>query len=413
MMSLAYAALCVFTFALPWENLVVIPGIGTISRVTGLIAFALALFTTVISGRFRRWHPFHISALLFVSLSAAFLMIHAAVKIPIKFGTYVQLAVVLWIVWELAPTRQRLLGLMMSYVFGAYVLAFNTILVYRSEAGIMHRFVSRVFDANEVANLIALALPMAWYLGMTYRKPFFRWVCRGFLLVGVTGIGLTGSRGGMLAGIVALMIVPLTMTKLSPGKLAMGIFLLCISGGLAIKYLPETVLQRLATTQGEVEDGSLGGRVRIWKAGAEAFVARPVFGYGTGSFPIVIAPILGIARASHNSFLSVLVEEGIVGFTFYIGMFVAVFLAALNLPALERRFALITLATLFVAMLPLPWEDNKPAWLILAALLGLAKSRGTETVGPVRQARPRPVAAQPWARRSREPLPPPVRDATA
>lgn len=153
--------------------------------------------------------------------------------------------------------------------------------------------------------------------------------------------------------------------------------------------------------------------MRIWKAGAEAFVARPVFGYGTGSFPLVVAPILGIARASHNSFLSVLVEEGIVGFIFYIGMFVAVFMAALNLPALERRFALVTLATLFVAMLPLPWEDNKPAWFILAALLGLAQSRGTGMVGPVRQAYSRPMAGRPMARRPREPLPPPVRDATA
>ena len=217
----------------------------------------------------------------------------------------------------------------------------------------------------------------------------------------------------MLAGIVGLMIVPLTMTKLSPGKLAMGIFLLCISGGLAIKFLPETVLQRLATTKAEVEDGSLGGRMRIWKAGAEAFVARPVFGYGTGSFPIVVTPILGSARASHNSFLTVLVEQGFVGLVFYLGMFVAVFLAVLNLPPLERRFALVTLATLFVAMLPLPWEDNKPAWLVLAALLGLAQSRGTGTVGPAWQPRQQPMAGQPMATRPRKPLTPPVRDATA
>ena len=32
MNSLAYAALWVFIFALPWQNLIVLPGIGTISR---------------------------------------------------------------------------------------------------------------------------------------------------------------------------------------------------------------------------------------------------------------------------------------------------------------------------------------------------------------------------------------------
>ena len=195
MMSLAYAALCVFTFALPWENLIVIPGIGTISRLTGLIAFGLTLLATVVSGRFRRWHAFHISAVLFVALSVAFLLVNAGSKLPYKLGTYVQLVVVLWVVWELAPSRQRLLGLLLAYVLGAYVPAFNTIMVYRSESGLMHRFASRVFDANEVANLIALALPMAWYLGMTYRQPLRQWVCRGFLLVGLVALGLTGSRG--------------------------------------------------------------------------------------------------------------------------------------------------------------------------------------------------------------------------
>lgn len=42
----------------------------------------------------------------------------------------------------------------------------------------------------------------------------------------------------------------------------------------------------------------------------------------------------------------VLVELGIVGLVLYLSMFVVVFLAVLNLPSLERRFALVLLITL-------------------------------------------------------------------
>jgi O-antigen ligase len=78
---------------------------------------------------------------------------------------------------------------------------------------------------------------------------------------------------------------------------------------------------------------------------------------------------------AHNSFLSVLVEHGIVGFLFYMGMFVAVVVSVLRLPLLERRFALVLLATLGVAMFPLTWEDRRPVWFVLAVLLGLSQTR--------------------------------------
>ncbi|HVD33697.1 MAG TPA: hypothetical protein VNC19_08985, partial [Gemmatimonadales bacterium] len=74
-------------------------------------------------------------------------------------------------------------------------------------------------------------------------------------------------------------------------------------------------------------------------------------------------------------FVSVLVEEGLVGFLLYLSMLIAVFRAILRLPPLERRFGLVVFATLIVAMLPLTWEDRKVVWVILASLLGLAQAQ--------------------------------------
>jgi len=51
-----------------------------------------------------------------------------------------------------------------------------------------------------------------------------------------------------------------------------------------------------------------------------------------------------------------------------------VFLALMRLRGLERRFTLVLLATIAVAMLPLSWDDRKTVWFVLAALAGLARA---------------------------------------
>jgi hypothetical protein len=79
------------------------------------------------------------------------------------------------------------------------------------------------------------------------------------------------------------------------------------------------------------------------------------------------------------------------------------------LPLLDRRFALVLLATLAVIMLPLAWEDHKPAWFVLAALVGLSRTwdaaagsalhrQSSRLRGmPVAGTSPRPEPSQPLA----------------
>jgi O-antigen ligase len=241
--------------------------------------------------------------------------------------------------------------------------------------------------------ILALALPMAWYLGMTASKPYVRWACRAYLPVALLALGLTGSRGGMLASIVGLLIVPLTMTRMSPGRLVTAIAILCLSGGLAVVYVPQKLVARFATTSSEVEGGRIGGRFKLWRAGSRAFALRPVVGYGVSGFKTAVSPFLGSqAQVAHNSFVSLLVEEGLVGFLLYLTMLIAVFRAILRLPPLEQRFGLVLMATLIVTMLPLTWEDRKVVWVILGALLGLSQVQGGGWGQALRQPHPQEAA---------------------
>ena len=288
-------------------------------------------------------------------------------------------------------------------MLGGYVAALATLMLYRQAGNELKRFTAVQSDPNSLAMTLALALPMAWYLGMTYKNPILRWVCRVFIAVGVVAIGLTASRGGMVAATVALMIVPLTMTKLSPGRLIAAVAMLTVSGALAAVYIPDRIVQRLATTGTEVEDLSLGGRFKLWEAGFKALAERPLTGYGAGFWRNAVSPWLGPnPQVAHNSFVSVAVETGIIGLLLYLGMFLAVFLALQRLPSFERRFTVVLLATLMVAMLPLSWDDQKSVWFVLGLLVGLAQASRVGVpglAGTAAPTRPTPVVRQPLAAR--------------
>ncbi|MDQ3136657.1 MAG: O-antigen ligase family protein [Gemmatimonadota bacterium] len=403
MTSVAYGALWFFTFALPWENIIVIPGVGTISRLAGMLALGLAVLAAVVSGRFRRWRFFQTGALLFVIWSAwntyggGYAFYGDYEMMTAKFRTYVQLLAVLWMIWELAPNERRVRGLLVAFVAGAAVASLNTIFVYRTQGGTLSRFAAVGFDPNDLAATLALALPMAWYLSITYRHPVLRWASRLYLPLAFVAIGLTGSRGGVLAAFTGLLIVPATTTRLSAGRIAMAAITLVASAALALAYIPDATLQRIGSTRAEVEEGTMNGRLRIWKAGVEALVQEPLIGYGTGGFDRAVRPILRYGQVAHNTFLQVIVEQGILGFVLWLLMYGAAFQQVLTMPLLQRRFGYVVLATLGVVFMPLTWDNQKAAWVIPALLVGLAAAvvRANAAATAESPRRPAMAAARP------------------
>ena len=377
MNSLAYGALWIFVFAVPWERLAAVPGLAVVTRVTGAAALGLTLIAIVVSGRFRRWRLFHVAALLFVAWTGFGIVLLDLSGIgpggaPLKFWTFVQRFLVLWMVWELASTARQWRGLLKAYVFGACVPAIATILLYVETSGSLNRFSAGGADANNLAMTLALALPMAWYLSLTSKGTIAPWLYRAYVPLCMLASTLTGSRGGMLTMIVALLVIPMTLS-LSPGRLAAAVAMLGLSGTLAVTYVPQQVVERLGTTSTAVEDASLGGRLTLWQAGLRAFAREPIWGHGVGAFVPAVLPELGPnAKVAHNSFISVAVEEGLIGLVLFITMLLSVFLALRRLPRLERRFGMVLFATLMIAMSPLTWEDNKVLWLILAILTGMS-----------------------------------------
>jgi O-antigen ligase len=374
--GIAFAALWFFIFAVPWENVLLIEGVGTISRLLGIIAFGLVLLHMLGKARVRRMEWFHLIALVFVlwACAGAFWATDP-VRMSVKVQRFIQLFLMSWMLWELASTPKRQRALLMAYVLGAYVAAYKTIVVYYAEQGTTSkRFAAPNFDPNDLGTLLALGIPMAWYLGSVLEQPLIRWVSRLYIPVALAAIGLTASRGALLASIVGLSIIPLTLGRISKGMIIASIPVALISVYVMVSFVPETSWQRFSTTRSEVTEGSLNERRDIWMAGLQTVQQHPLQGTGPGGFDNSVAPILGTDHAAHNAFVSVLVEEGLIGLLLFLAMLGIVFVRIRNLPHLEQRFQFVLLLALVVAMLPLTWEDRKPVWFILGLLVAQSAS---------------------------------------
>jgi len=122
--------------------------------------------------------------------------------------------------------------------------------------------------------------------------PVMRSRWRYVLLLGpALGLGivfLSGSRGPLLAAPVVLLVLLLTTFRSWWKPLLAGFAVLVLAGALVLPFAPGqmkrverigTVVVQLLTT-GSVDENSAGSRVAFWKASFEAFVDRPLTGYG-------------------------------------------------------------------------------------------------------------------------------------
>jgi O-antigen ligase len=111
----------------------------------------------------------------------------------------------------------------------------------------------------------------------------------------------------------------------------------------------------------------MSGRVQIWEAGLEVFQQRELLGAGAGAFETAVEPFVKRIE-SHNVFLAVLVEQGILGGFLFLALLVACALCVWRLPALERKVYATIGVTWLVGAMSLSWQNRKTTWLIIGLI---------------------------------------------
>lgn len=372
---IAFALLCLFVFTIPWEKSVLIPGVGTLTKAVGLLAFAAAALDAVRQRNWRRPNLLLATSAAFVAWSGlTWLWSLDRTATAARFFTYAQLLVTLWLVWQICRAPRQIRMLLGAWVAGASVASVATL--FRYSQGLQtywKRYAAPGFDPNDLGMTVVLAIPVALYLAMRSR-PAMAWLWRAAVVLCSAAILLTASRTALIATGAAFTFVLWTWRESTAAQRAsgLGLALLVVAG--AVFLAPKESRQRIATTGTEITKGTLHKRTQIWKAGLRAFRQHPLRGAGAGAYPDAVEPFIGVPPiqgheyVAHNSFLSVLVETGLPGFALYALFLLTVCIFVWVLPGPERALWSVTLAVWVLGASTLTWEHRKPSWLLPALM---------------------------------------------
>ena len=370
MRSIALLFSLVFIFLVPWEGMVRLP-LGTFARFTGTILGAFWLATVLVTGRLRKLGPFQIVVCLFVLWNA--LSVFWSENPNRSFShtrTWAQMFLLVVILWDLYTTRASLLAGLQSYILGAYVAVGSA--VYNYFTGKVYYTNYQRFSAGETnpdgfGFIMALGIPVAWYLAGSISNKgagrFLRFVNYVYIPAALLGIALSGTRTALIASVVGMAFGLASLTRL---RLIARIAIFVLLSSIILLLLPQVQglksFQRLSTTGAELTSGDLNNRTNNWSEGLESFVRRPLLGVGSNMY----RSINSLGKVGHNSFVSVLVELGLIGFLLFSIILAISFVQAWRQPKWQSWFWLTVLTVWSIGAFTLTWESRKSTWVFLS-----------------------------------------------
>jgi len=376
MRRVAWGLLVLLAFAIPWEySLDLGDPLGNIARILGILLLLVAIPAVLQAGKVRT--P---SAMLWLVLAlylwfccSYFWTIDPLATTEKMRGNFQEMMIV-WLVWEFAESPEDLRALLWAYVAGAGVLAVLTLANFGANSGASFgsgeaigasqvRFFAEGQDPNDTARFLDLAFPFASLLVCCEPRRRGRLMAMGYLPLGMIAVVLTGSRGGLLAGLAALVGCGLLWMRHSGRGVLIGMLAFpAVLAGLWLT-IPRETIDRLATIPSQLQGGDLNQRWNIWHAGWSAFVRAPMVGTGAGSF--VSASGLNSLDTAHNTALSIVVGGGLCALTLLVAVGALSIQSAFTTHG-PLKWALMTALTVWVVVsLVSTVEESRATWLLL------------------------------------------------
>jgi O-antigen ligase len=114
-----------------------------------------------------------------------------------------------------------------------------------------------------------------------------------------------------------------------------------------------------------MNDSSMQKRFAAWTAGLNVFVHQPIIGVGGGAYRSAI----GITRASDTTFLTILIELGLIGFLLFVSYLSFVFRSIVYHISVQDLFWPTILAVWLPLSLLNNWEDAPMTWIIFTLVI--------------------------------------------
>ena len=175
-----------------------------------------------------------------------------------------------------------------------------------------------------------------------YKRKLFNLTAVGLVLIGMI---ITMSRTGVVSLIASLFFLFLTLRSKMIGSLKTLVLALIPVLGLGYKwfeYINEILKYRTHMDY---------SRFELWKGGLQLFLHNPLLGTGAGNYSIArssLSQFMYTVENLHNSWLQILVELGVVGFTIIVLYYVFIIKTVLNIKGPNSYIYIATLLGLFV-----------------------------------------------------------------
>jgi O-antigen ligase len=327
-----------FVLSLPFQAADIGIGIGTLSRVIGLMLMMVALLQPSLCLR----HPpkafWYFLGYIYILLLLIFWHGFEAQQPAIgRFFTLSQLLILFWISYNLMHHEDVRTGTVVMLAISCSILAglmlLNIVTLSAADdpalkasklAVIQRQGRITAFGANPNTIAAILSLGFLALFGLVFggeRKPIrvhlLAWPSLGVIAMAIVR---TGTRGAIVAIIAGLLVFLLKGRGISPwfkasvirSRLKIGLVTVAIISFVAIfSYSYEPI--RVRWEQFFVE-GRLSGREKILPEAIGMFLEKPWLGWGPDTFVYELGSRLGLeVKDPHNSYLWILLETGLVG----------------------------------------------------------------------------------------------------
>ncbi|EKD28809.1 MAG: O-antigen polymerase [uncultured bacterium] len=294
-------------------------------------------------------------------------------------NSYIKMFITFTLIILLTNTRKRFNTLLNTVYACTVISAIRIIMAYKNNLVIWDQGVKRVVgievlsssDPNDVAIIFTMILPFSFYFISKQKNLFFKAMHITFLVVIISAIIVTGSRGGYLGTMIALLSYFFIVNKRKIFNFLFATFVFFV---LIISFMPENYMNRF-TSMFDKSDYNYeeGGRLEIWKRSLKTIVISPQ-GVGINNFQVAEgqrkteAGLSGKWQVAHNSYLQVVVELGIIGFIFYLLFLKAAYVNVFQIMKSNVKLASVFFASLNAFVVSSMFLSQAFCWIIYALI---------------------------------------------
>lgn len=388
MSKLSFWFLLLLFFSVAWVDSILLPYIGFASRLLTFLLVYVVAHLVFVRGRIKPVGLTNIFLIFFFVWAVLSITWSVSLSATLRrLLVYIQFLAMVWVVWELADTKDKYRQLMKAFILGCFVGTVGSILNYflGSEV-VLQRFAMPGYTISHFGFILVIAFPIAYYLLLVERSRIQKVLLVAYLVISCAAIFLTGSRAIFLQLIVAMIIIPWSLLEVPNWrKILLWTFLVTLSVLVLVIYFDIPGVARMLTTFEMILAGDYSGRANIWHVATSSFKENPVWGSGAGAF---VEATRDHARqyysrdiGAHNTFLSLLVEVGLVGILLFIMPFIFNATRLLNTRGLETKLCYILLGCLLIRFLPTVADYHRYTWIILGLVAVIVRSLYDDRLG--------------------------------